>query len=122
MRLERVIVANQVLKNIIDDTKISVDSVTKFKLLGIMKKIEPYCANFETIRNEKIKEYGTKDEESGNISISNDDKEAIEKFQKDLTELTNTEVDVEIKIKAKDILDKGIPAEYLVMLYDFIEK
>lgn len=123
MKLAELLTLNNTLKAIIDDNRESnIDPLFKFQLLGIMKSLEAHTANFELIRNEKIKEYGSEDD-SGNISISTDNKEAIEKFNADLSRLIQSDVSVDIeKLKARDIFDKGVKAEYLVGLYGIVEQ
>lgn len=122
LKLSDVLNLNQTLKAIIDDNNAKVDALLKFKLLGIMKGLESHIANFEVIRNEKIVEYG-EETEDGNISISIDDKEAIQKFNDDLTKVINSEVSVNItKLKANDVFDKGVKAKYLIGLYSIIEE
>lgn len=112
---------NNILKSIIDNNELKVDPLLKFKLLGIMKNIEIPVINFETIRNEKIREYGKY--EDGNYNISKDDKDAIEKFTKDMDAVVDSNVDINIKkLKAVDVFDKGLPSEYLVGLYPIIEE
>ena len=113
---------NNVLKQIIDNTELKIDALFKFKLLGIMKSFEIHVANFEVIRNDKIREYGKK-LENGSISIPNDDKESIEKFTKDLNQIIDSDIEVNIqKLKSSDVFDKGLPADYLVRLYPIIEE
>ncbi len=122
IKLGNILEINNVLKQIIDNTELKIDVLFKFKLLGIMKSFEILIANFEVIRNEKIREYG-KENEDGNISISNDDKDAIEKFTKDLNKIIESEIEVNIqKLKPTDVFDKGLPADYLVRLYPIIEE
>lgn len=121
LKLAEVINIYQTLKIIIDDGE-EINSLFKFKLLGIMKCIEPTIANFEIIRNEKIIKYG-KETKDGNIQIPKDDTDAIEKFNKDISELINSEVSINIqKLKVSDIFNKGVKAEYLVGLYPIIEE
>lgn len=122
LTLGEVLNLNQTLKLIIDDTETKTDSLFKFRLLGIMKAIECHVSGFETIRNEKINEYGeqTKD---GQVQLSRDNKDAFEKFNKDLMAVINSEVTVNIdKLKAQDVFDKGVRAEYLMGLYAVIEE
>ena len=122
IKLGIVLDLNTMLKAIIDNTELKIDSLLKFKLLGILKNIEIPVNNFEAIRNEKIREYG-KESDEGNISISADDTESIEKFTKDMNEVINSDVEVYIqKLKSVDVFDKGLPAEYLVGLYSIIEE
>ena len=122
IKLGTVLDLNAMLKAIIDNTELKIDSLLKFKLLGILKNIEIPVNNFEAVRNEKIREYG-KENDEGNIGISADDTESMEKFTKDMNELVNSDVEVNIqKLKAVDVFDKGLPAEYLVGLYSIIEE
>lgn len=122
IKLNNVLELNNMLKAIIDNTELKIDSLLKFKLLGILKNIEIPVNNFEAVRNEKIREYG-KENDEGNIGISVDDTESMEKFTKDMNEVINSDVEVNIqKLKAVDVFDKGLPAEYLVGLYSIIEE
>ena len=122
IKLGIVLELNNMLKAIIDNTELKIDSLLKFKLLGILKNIEIPVNNFESVRNEKIREYG-KENDEGNIGISADDTESMEKFTNDMNEVINSEVEVNIqKLKPIDIFDKGSPAEYLVGLYSIIEE
>ena len=122
IKLGIVLELNNMLKAIIDNTELKIDSLLKFKLLGILKNIEIPVNNFEAVRNEKIREYG-KENDEGNIGISADDTESMEKFTNDMNELVNSDVEVNIqKLKAVDVFDKGLPAEYLVGLYSIIEE
>lgn len=123
MKLSNIILLNDALKSIIDtDKNLKIDALFKFKLLGIMKNIENHIVNFDIIRNEKIREYG-KEDENGNISIAQDDKKTFKKFTDDLNAVLNSDVDVCIeKLKIKDVFNAGIPAEYLVKLYQIMEE
>ena len=122
IKLSTILELNNMLKAIIDNTELKIDSLLKFKLLGILKNIEIPVNNFEAVRNEKIREYG-KENDEGNIGISVDDTESMEKFTNDLNEVINSDVEVNIqKLKATDVFDKGLPAEYLVGLYSIIEE
>ena len=122
IKLGIVLELNNMLKTIIDNTELKIDSLLKFKLLGILKNIEIPVNNFEAVRNEKIREYG-KENDEGNIGISADDTESMEKFTNDMNEVINSDVEVNIqKLKAVDVFDKGLPADYLVGLYPIIEE
>ena len=122
LKLGEVLNLNQILKIIIDDSESKIDSLLKFKLLGIMKSIEPLIQNFEIIRNEKINEYGEKTDD-GRVQISVENKDAIKKFNEDINKLANEEFSINInKFKPSDIFDKGLKAEYLIGLYPIIEE
>ena len=126
IKLGNVLEINNVLKQTIDNTELKIDALFKFRLLGIMKNLEVPIANFNVIRDEKIKEYGKElEDENGNKSIGIDanDKDAIAKFSEDINKVIDSEVDVNIeKLKAIDVFDKGLPTEYLVKLYPIIEE
>ena len=126
IKLGNVLEINNVLKSIIDNTELKIDALFKFRLLGIMKNLEVPIANFNVIRDEKIKEYGKElEDENGNKSIGIDanDKDTIAKFSKDINKVIDSEVEVNIeKLKAIDVFDKGLPTEYLVKLYPIIEE
>ena len=126
IKLGNILEINNVLKSIIDNTELKIDALFKFKLLGIMKSFETPIANFEVIRNDKIKEYGKElEDENGNksIGIGTDDKDAIAKFSEDINKVIESEVDVNInKLKSVDVFDKGLPADYLIRLYPIIEE
>ena len=122
IKLSEVLNINNLLKTIIDNNNVKIDPLFKFKLLGIMKNIESDVMNFETIRNEKIREYGKADEE-GNIRILTEDEESMKKFTDDMNSVVNSDVDVNFsKLKPADVLDKGLLAEYLVSLYSIIKE
>lgn len=120
MKLYEVLNLNEIMKKVIDEQNLKIDSLTKFKLLGIMKVLEPHIQNFEIIRNEKIREFGKEDEE-GNLLIDKTDTNAMQQFNDSLSDIINSDINISFeKIKANDIFNKGLPAEYLVALYPVI--
>lgn len=123
MKLSDILLLNDSIKSVIDaDKGLKIDALFKFKLLGIMKNLQNPVANFDVIRNEKIREYG-KEDENGNVAIVPEDKEAIKKFTDDLNEILTSDVEVSIeRLKIADVFDTGIPAEYLVKLYAIMEE
>ena len=122
LKLGEVLSINKTLKSIIDDNQTKVDTLFKFKLLGIMKSLEIHVTNFETIRNEKIMELG-KETEDGNVQIPKEDADAIKKFNDSLIQVIESEVCVNIvKLKANDVFNKGVKSEYLIGLYPIIEE
>ena len=56
IKLGIVLELNNMLKAIIDNTELKIDSLLKFKLLGMLKNREIPVNNFEAVRNEKIRE------------------------------------------------------------------
>lgn len=103
----------------------------------MLKQFEPVIANYEIVRNDKIKEYGTFTE-NGNYGIfvpqkdnyDNEDdyqkaiaqyEETFSKFDADMNEIADSESDIKLTKFGAEILDIGIPADYLLALYDLIE-
>lgn len=138
MKLETILQYNDIFKNLIDNAK-EINALVKFRLLGIVKQFEPIVTNFEIVREEKIRQYG-KQQENGSIGIVSPDKDkfeneeeynkaeaefhdAVAAFNADMNELLQSDVDIEIKkFKPDEVIDVGIPADFLVLLYDFIEE
>lgn len=121
LKVGEILNIDKTIKEIINDSTIQ-DALTKFKLLGILHKLEPYILNYNVIKNDKIKEYGEKNED-GSIMISPDNKEAIQKFSDSLNPVLNSDIDVPLeKLKAIDVFNKGINAEHLIGLYSIIEQ
>lgn len=126
MKLNDVLVLNNVVKTLIDHKTLKIDAIFKFKLLGIAKELAPFVENYQLIRTDKIKEYGTEilDAEgnpTGDIEVK-EGTEAREKFDSDMEDFVNTEVELNIqKLKAQEIFDAGVPSDYLVHLFNIIE-
>ena len=121
LRLQEIININNILKSIIDDSNLKIDVCLKFELLSIMKEFQSFVLNYNTICNEKIIEYGEKTK-NDNFQISIKNREAMERFSNDIKPLLDSIDSVNInKIKANNIFDKGIKAEYLICLYTIIE-
>lgn len=139
MTVRDVLNYNEIIKSIIDDTK-DVSALVKFRLLGMLKQFEDIVTNYEIVRAEKIQKYG-KATENGGYGIIPPKKEKFENdedFQKafdefrslmdnfdaEMKEVTNSELEnfKITKFKYSDIIDAGIPSEYLVAIYDLIEE
>lgn len=138
MTVNDVLNYDRIIRNIIDNVE-EVNSLTKFKFLGMLKQFEPIVLNFNTIQNDKIKKYGTQNAQ-GELGVfvpniddySNEDdyknaysefEATIEKISDELNEVLESEVNLDIKkFKSDDVIDVGIPSDYLVAIYDLIEE
>ena len=138
MKTRDILKYNDVIKNIIDNVT-EVSSLVKFKFLGMLKQFEPIVNNYEMVRNELINKYG-KPDSNGTIGIflpQKEDYESDEKFNsamkeyediiselnKELDKILNEDITINIKkFKAEDIMSVGIPADFLMVLYDLIEE
>ena len=122
MKLYEVDKLNHIIKLLFDDKDVNLGAKLKFRLLTIMKQLAPHIESLVTIRNEKIQEYGTVDD-NGQYILDPKDTEKFVKFQEDIDALINEDVDINIqKIKASDLFECNVPADYLVGLYDIIEE
>lgn len=120
LKLSEVLNINQALKSIIDDSQIKLSSLMKFKMLGILREINPTVSNFDIIYNEKIVEYGEK-QKNGDYKISGDNKQAVSNFNRDIKEVVDSDVTIFIeKLKADKIFESGIKANHLIKLYPII--
>lgn len=124
MKLNYIITLNTIMENLINNVQ-GITPSLKFKFLGIMRELSPHVNNFETIRNDLVRKYGKTDEQ-GMIKVEKEDTENFNKFNEEFDKfVSETDVDIDVnklKIKAADIFDKGVPANYLTLLYDLIEE
>ncbi len=120
MTLLEVLNIHGTISEIINNEK-KIDCKLKFHLLGILHEIDTPVKNFERIRNEKIREYGTEDTE-GNITIDSKDTDTLTKFSQSLQDLLQEQIIVNLpRLKATDIFNSGLNAKYLVELYPIME-
>jgi hypothetical protein len=107
--------------NFLKDENTELTAVFKFQLLGIVKGFESAVQNFETIRNEKIREYG-EENDNGDFTINPEKKENFEKFQKEISSVLDTEITMSVtKLKAEDVFKVITDPKALVILYPIIE-
>lgn len=122
LKVNEVLGLNNVLKSIIDNDKVKINVLLKFRLLGIMHSIESHIINFEIVKNEKIIEYG-EETENGIYQISKDKPDAIENFKKDIDQILDSEVTININmLKPAEVFDQGLTSEYLMGLYPIIRE
>lgn len=128
---------DEVVKNLIDNS--TLDGVTKFKFLQMAKQFEPIVADFNKVRDELITKLGSQ-LENGSVGIQQPVRDSFESdkayeeakktyetqlknFQESIEPVLNEEVSVDIKkFKAESIMNAGIPANALLVLYDLIEE
>ena len=119
LKTREVLAMNYVLKGIIESQS-EVDPLLKFRFLGIARSIEPVVSNFEIVRNEKIKEYGTETENG--FVIQKEDTDATAKFYSDMEKIENADVEIHCeKIPSSEIFNNNIKTESLMALYPIIE-
>lgn len=119
-KVEELLKINHVLKSVIDQDTIKINALLKFRLLGIMRALDSHVTNFELIKNEKIIEYG-EETENGVFQISKDNPEAMESFRKEISQILESQVTVDIDmLKPGEVFDQGLTSEYLIGLYPLI--
>lgn len=122
MTINNIINLNGRLSAIINNDSIT-DPALKFKLLTIMKQLEIYIKNYETVKNSLIEKYGTLDENNVVRVDKNVDENAFNLFKEEYEKFLLTEVDVHVtKIKSSEIFNIGIDSSYLLSLYEIIEE
>lgn len=122
LKVNEVLKLNNVLKSIIDNDKVKINVLLKFRLLGIMHSIESHITNFEIVKNEKVVEYG-EETENGFYQISKDKPEIIENFKRDIEQVLDSEVTININLlNPGEVFDKGLTSEYLMGLYPIIKE
>ena len=122
MTINNIINLNGRLSAIINNDNIT-DPALKFKLLTIMKQLEIYIKNYETVKNSLIEKYGTLDDNNVVCVDKNVDENAFNLFKEEYEKFLSTEVDVHItKVKSSEIFNSGIDSNYLLSLYEIIEE
>ena len=133
MKIGEIINYNEIINVIINELN-NVDSLAKFKLLGLCKQFESIIGQYEIARDELVNKYGeNRDGKFGIFEPIKDDYPsdeeyniAVEKhdsFKKELRNILDTETNIKIKkIKYTTIINAGIPANYLVAIYNLIEE
>lgn len=138
MTVRQVLDYDQIIKEIIDNMK-EVDTIIRFRFLQMAHQFKPIVENFQTIRDEKIGQYGSA-HENGQFGIIEPDKDSydnedeyksaykeyeatVEKFRNELDEILESDAKIEIEtFKPEEIINSGLPTNYMLMLYDLIEQ
>lgn len=122
VKLNEAIHMHSTIKSIMDDSEIKLNVLLKFRLLGVMRAIEPHILNFEMIKNEKILEYG-RENKDGTYQIQKNDTKSIEKFTEDMKQVLDSEVSISVEPFTPDeVIDKGLKSDCLIDLYPIIRE
>ena len=126
LKLKNILEINNVLKSVIDNKELKIDALLKFQFLGILNKINNIVENYELVKNEKIKEYGTEiknEDGEKTIGIKPDDTDAITKFTTDMNKVIDADVEIDIqKLKAENVCNSGLTSNELLILYPIMEQ
>lgn len=126
LKLKNILDLNNVLKSVIDNKDLKIDALLKFQFLGILNKIGNNIENYELVKNEKIKEYGTEfTDDNGNktFGIKPDNVDAIKSFTTDMSNVIDADVEIDIqKLKAENVCNIGLSSDELLVLYPIMEQ
>lgn len=117
----------EVAKNIIEDKNSTISSLSKFKLLGIVRSFSGVYTDYEQTRQDLVKKYGEpvldkEGKETGNIEIKRDS-ENMNKFVEEMNVLRNQNVDVEFSaIKVDELFNLGLSAELCTVFMPIVEE
>ena len=74
--------------------------VISFQLIGFIDDVDKELSTFESVRIKLIKKYGEKDK-NGNLVVGKDN---IDDFNKDMSDLLNTNIEFNVKSIGSDVL------------------
>ncbi len=99
-----------------------INAVISFRLATLIEKVEQELKRYQTVQDEKLKQYGelveNKDGNSYQLSGEN-----LTKFQSERTDLLNEEIELNFtKIKLEDIKNINLSINHMVSLKWLIEE
>lgn len=106
IKVSLLITAVGILKTI-DMTKMKLS--TSYKVSQVLKKCEEAIQHFQTVRVKLAEKYGTLSEDATHYEFDTD--EAKESFQDDLSEVMESEVEMDVKLIHIDLLDDYLDIE-----------
>jgi hypothetical protein len=117
----------EITKGIIENKDSDITSLSKFKLLGIIRSFSGIYTDYEQTRQDLVKKYGEPvlDDEgnkTGNIEIKKDS-ENMDKFVEEMNVLRNQNIDVEFtSITVDELFSLGLSAELYTIFVPIVEE
>lgn len=129
---------NDAIRHMIDNTPV-LDSYVKFKLLGVIKLLEPTVENYNKVREDIILKHSTS-RDDGSIGIFEPNREdftddadyeaarkdyeaARDAFSQENAHILDSEADITLpKINYREIMNSGLSSADLTAIYDLIEE
>lgn len=139
MKTKDVLKYNSAIMKIIDNAT-DIDALGKFRLLGILKQLQPTIENYNNVRDDLIRQHANIfgdnsvagivepnrdnfENEEDYIEAFNHFTECKNNFDKDIEKLDKSVVNIDIKkLNYQDVMNAGIPSAYLLDIYDLIEE
>lgn len=117
----------EITKGIIENKDSDITSLSKFKLLGIIRSFSGIYTDYEQTRQDLVKKYGEPvlDDEgnkTGNIEIKKDS-ENMDKFVEEMNVLRNQNIDVEFtSMTVDELFSLGLSAELYTIFVPMVEE
>ena len=117
----------EITKGIIENKDSDITSLSKFKLLGIIRSFSGIYTDYEQTRQDLVKKYGEpvlddKGNETGNIEIKKDS-ENMDKFIEEMNVLRNQNIDVEFtSMTVDELFSLGLSAELYTIFMPIFEE
>lgn len=117
----------EITKGIIENNDSNITSLSKFKLLGIIRSFSGIYTDYDQTRQDLIRKYGEpvlddEGNETGNIEIKKDS-ENIDKFVEEMNILRNQNIDVEFtSMTVDELFSLGLSAESYTIFMPIVEE
>lgn len=117
----------EITKGIIENKDSDITSLSKFKLLGIIRNFSGIYTDYEKTRQDLVKKYGEpvlddKGNKTGNIEIKKDS-ENMDKFVEEMNVLRNQNIDVEFNsLSVDELFSLGLSAELYTIFVPIVEE
>lgn len=117
----------EITKGIIENNDSNITSLSKFKLLGIIRSFSGIYTDYDQTRQDLIRKYGEPvlDDEgnkTGNIEIKKDS-ENMDKFVEEMNILRNQNIDVEFtSMTVDELFSLGLSAELYTIFIPIVEE
>ena len=117
----------EITKGIIENKDSNITSLSKFKLLGIIRSFSGIYTDYEQTRQDLVKKYGEpvldkEGNKTGNIEIKKDS-ENMDKFVKEMNVLRNQNIDVEFtSMTVDELFSLGLSAELYTIFVPIVEE
>lgn len=127
MKLYEVTNIYEITKGIIENNDSNITSLSKFKLLGIIRSFSGIYTDYDQTRQDLVKKYGEpvlddEGNETGNIEIKKDS-ENIDKFVEEMNILRNQNIDVEFtSMTVDELFSLGLSAESYTIFMPIVEE
>lgn len=117
----------EITKGIIENNDSNITSLSKFKLLGIIRNFSGIYTDYDQTRQDLVKKYGEpvlddEGNETGNIEIKKDS-ENMDKFVEEMNVLRSQNIDVEFtSMTVDELFSLGLSAELYAIFVPIVEE